>query len=205
MSKEIPREPKQLREYIKNFRQNLSINERSMIFEAITTKFLTSLYYKNAVNVLAYVGKESSGEFNTEPLLQRILNEKKHLALPKVRRSPIGLELYDVSNTSTDLALGNFQIMEPIPERCQKIALNQIDLAIIPGLVFDRNGTRYGYGRGYYDRLFSDPSASKLIKIAFAYSKTVMEFPLLKNQLDVPMDILITEHEIIECRQKPKN
>lgn len=72
-----------------------------------------------------------------------------------------------------------------------------IDLYIIPGVAFDRAGNRLGRGEGFYDKLLSGSSATK---IALAYSFQVLaEVPY--SSYDVPMDMIVTEKEVIVCRK----
>jgi len=69
-----------------------------------------------------------------------------------------------------------------------------VDLYIVPGVAFDRNGNRLGRGGGYYDRLLQN---KKAIKIGLAYEmQMVAEAP--HTRYDVPMDMVVTETEIYE-------
>ena len=69
-----------------------------------------------------------------------------------------------------------------------------IDLVIIPGLVFDNNLTRHGRGKGYYDRYLQDINA---FKCAIAYDfQVIKDGSLERKKHDIPMDIIITETHI---------
>lgn len=70
-----------------------------------------------------------------------------------------------------------------------------IDVAIIPGAVFDRCGHRLGYGGGFYDR-FLARMAPQATRIGLAFScQVVDQIPSLPH--DVPMDLVITEQEVL--------
>ena len=83
--------------------------------------------------------------------------------------------------------------LEPL-EKCPKIDSKNIDLIIMPGVAFDRHGGRIGYGAGFYDR-FLNKMNRKVDKIAIDYNFQVLdEVPM--NELDEPIDGIITEEEI---------
>jgi len=158
--------------------------------------FLKLAEYKKAQHILAYYGKTSSGEFNTVPLLNRILEDKKQLYLPKCASDGVHLDLYEISDVVSDVRLGAYDIMEPRENLNTSTPLALIDLVIVPGSVFDAWGSRYGYGAGFYDTLlakFHKP------KIAFAPDLSVMPFHLKTHPKDIPMSIIITETRIFNC------
>ena len=73
---------------------------------------------------------------------------------------------------------------------------NNIDVILVPGLAFDRNGGRMGFGKGYYDRLLE---SSKAVKIGLCYDFQILE-KIPTESHDVPMNFVITEKEILEIR-----
>ena len=86
------------------------------------------------------------------------------------------------------LQRGNFGIWEPTG----KVAKN-IDLVIVPGVVFDKQGHRIGYGKGYYDRFLRD---RKVATLGLAYAcQVVPEIPAEPH--DVKLDMIITEDGIL--------
>ena len=70
-----------------------------------------------------------------------------------------------------------------------------IDLIVVPGVVFDRQGYRIGFGGGYYDRYLSDFEGKR---IALAFDEQVIE-AVPRESHDLPVHILITETERIVC------
>ena len=96
-----------------------------------------------------------------------------------------------------DLAPGYKGIPEPLPpwEQDRIMLPTSIDVAIIPGAVFDRCGHRLGYGGGFYDR-FLARMAPQATRIGLAFScQVVDQIPTLPH--DVPMDLVITEQEVL--------
>jgi len=73
---------------------------------------------------------------------------------------------------------------------------SDIDLVIVPGVVFDVNMARYGKGLGYYDRFLSKLSGVKVIALAYDFQVSKKELKL--DDWDIKMDYIITEKRIIQ-------
>lgn len=100
-------------------------------------------------------------ELSTQVLLRRALAEGKALVLPRAR--PDGtLSLHQVTDLGA-LASSHLGILEPAPT-APNCPVTDVDLFLVPGLAFDAEGHRLGYGAGFYDRLLSQarPSAITL-------------------------------------------
>ena len=74
---------------------------------------------------------------------------------------------------------------------------SEIDLVIVPGVVFDVKMARYGRGLGYYDR-FLNRLGSKVKVIALAYDFQVSKKELKLDDWDIKMDYIITEKRVIQ-------
>ena len=97
-------------------------------------------------------------------------------------------------NSMDDMKKGAYGILEP--KTVRKADENNIDVILVPGLAFDRNGGRMGFGKGYYDRLLE---SSKAVKIGLCYDFQILE-KIPTESHDVPMNFVITEKEILEIR-----
>lgn len=117
------------------------------------------------------------------------------VALPKVE--PGGLGIFRWDGNPADLTPGAFGILEPDPDRCQRVGAADIGLAIIPGLAFDpATGIRLGRGAGYYDRLLARPGfAAVTIGVAAPWH---LATPLPCEAHDRPMDLLATATGMID-------
>jgi len=73
---------------------------------------------------------------------------------------------------------------------------SDIDLVIVPGVVFDVNMARYGRGLGYYDRFLSKLSNVKVIALAYDFQVSKKELKL--DDWDIKMDYIITEKRVIK-------
>ena len=76
----------------------------------------------------------------------------------------------------------------------------EIDLVVVPGAVFDRRGYRVGYGGGFYDRFLSNKVRKEVPKIAVGFDLQVIDGNIPTNEFDFPVDFIITEKEIIDCK-----
>lgn len=90
---------------------------------------------------------------------------------------------------------GSYGIREPAPE-CRLTSIDEIDVALIPGLAWDRSGNRLGRGAGYYDRLFAHPLwRARRTGLFFA----LQEFPAIPTDpWDGKLDEVVTEGEVVE-------
>ncbi len=117
-----------------------------------------------------------------------LLAQEIVLAFPKVLGDK--MEFYRVTSMA-DFCPGAFGIMEP-KEGCKEAdAVHAV--CLVPGSVFDRSGNRYGYGKGYYDRYFSEKKG--LYRIGAAFESQV-EARIPSEQCDVKMHALVTEQRI---------
>jgi len=92
---------------------------------------------------------------------------------------------------------GAHSIQEPDPTTWQQRSLAEVDLALIPGLAFDAQGGRLGWGRGYFDRLLGNPTC-RALKIGIAWSwQIVPKIP--REDHDVKMDFVVTPEKIFHA------
>ena len=197
------KKPALIRKFFLTERAKISLVERESHFQKIISQFFMLKEYQDAINVLAYYGKTDSGEFNTLPLIDRILLDGKRVFLPKCISEGVGLNLFEIKNSKEDVEEGKYGIMEPISDPSKQATIQNIDIAVIPGSVFDIYGTRYGYGKGYYDNLLQKCEPLRPLKIAFALDFTITQIPLQTHRKDIPMDIIISETRLLRIDSKP--
>jgi 5-formyltetrahydrofolate cyclo-ligase len=93
-------------------------------------------------------------EWDTTKIIQQAWLEKKNVCVPLTLENR-EMQFYYVESYN-QLTDGAFQIKEPVPDLCTPAFKNDIDLLLVPGLLFDKSGYRIGYGGGYYDRYIAD-------------------------------------------------
>jgi len=192
-----------LRQSIIAARQKMAVAGRAEFGNVITTRLVDLKEYQRAQVVLGYMS--FGAEFATMAWVKRALHDGKQVLLPKVNKSTKQLELYQVSNLQQDVAPGLWDIPEPLPERCAKVEeLETVDFILLPGVAFARDGSRLGYGGGFYDKLLARmPHQPVLVAAAFAMQ---LAPGIPQETTDRKVDWLLTEQEVIDCaaeRKKP--
>jgi 5-formyltetrahydrofolate cyclo-ligase len=174
-------------------RDALSAQERREASIAVVERLVATSFWREA-NVVGTT-LTFGNELDTAPLLAIARRHGKRVALPRVDAGTRMLELFFVEDVAAQTAPGTWGIREPLPERCEAAAAAQIDLAVIPGVAFDRHGGRLGYGGGFYDRLLPmlRPGVPKVV-LAFAV-QVVERVP--RGPQDVLVDAILTEQETI--------
>lgn len=144
--------------------------------------------WREARLVLTYVSFGS--EVDTHGLMQAAWSAGKQVAVPRCRRSH-SLDFYVISSED-DLEPGLRGLMEPSPDCGRPLTPPQMvgSLCIVPGLVFDADGYRIGYGGGYYDRFLAFYPGEK---VALVRSRQLSGNPLPRDEHDVPVDWLVSE------------
>ena len=134
-----------------------------------------------------------TGEVDTQGLIRSALASGKRVCVPVIDPKDAGLGLVEIHGLE-NLRPGCFGILEPSEGVLQPPDSINWDLAVVPGIAFDRLGHRIGFGKGYYDRLLA---VKDFPKVALAFSFQVVEqFETLAH--DVAMNLIITENETIE-------
>jgi 5-formyltetrahydrofolate cyclo-ligase len=134
-------------------------------------------------------------EINPLPLMRALAEAGAKLALPVVagKGKPLTMRAFTFGDV---LASGVWGIREPKPEAPEVFP----DILLVPLLAFDRSGHRIGYGAGYYDMTITALRARKSVAavgIAFA-AQEVAQVP--STPRDARLDLVLTEHEIIDVR-----
>ncbi len=145
------------------------------------TDFLGLQQMKKAKVVFCYVSMGS--EIGTTGLINELLKTKDVVVPYCIDKNG---NMICVKITSLDdLALGMFGILEPIDHT--PFDKEKIDVAILPGLAFDKKGYRIGYGKGYYDRFLADISP---YKIGLTYKELYFE-AIPHGKTDIRADLVI--------------
>lgn len=168
-------------------RNSLSKEILDRMSEVIQTRVMTAEEFVHAKIIGAYhpIGSEVS----TMKILSSILTTKKQLALPRVE-DDTRISFAVVKDLEGDLEVGKYNIMEP-KIHCAEI--NRMDLVLVPGIAWDENGHRVGYGKGYYDRHLATLQTTS-IGVAFDF-QVLKELPHEKN--DFLVNLIVTEKRVI--------
>jgi 5-formyltetrahydrofolate cyclo-ligase len=168
-------------------------DERS---QQICAKFVALPAYVQAKTVMYYIDVRS--EVRTRQELPNALTQAKKIVVPWCNDRG-ELELFHLENMD-ELAIGMFKILEPKQELralpAKQVAVQELDLVMVPGVAFDRNGARMGHGKGYYDKLLQHARLdAPLVALAFECQL----FPAIPTaEHDIFMDRIITEAAIYQ-------
>lgn len=100
----------------------------------------------------------------------RMLEAGKRVVVPKVQGRR--LALFEVNDPARELAPGAFGVLEPKPGALRPVAVERLDLVLVPGLAFDRRGHRLGRGEGYFDRLLARlPKSTPTIGVCYDFQR----------------------------------
>jgi len=181
-----------LRREILKLRDGLLPEERGEKSKRIRGKLFALPEFKAAKTVLFYSAKGS--EVETKRAIKKTLSSGKKVGLPIVKGKNL---FFSQILQFGELSPSTFGILEP--KECRPISLDKADLTIIPGIAFDTQGNRIGFGKGFYDR-FLEKIPERVLKIGLAFELQITA-TVPKTLTDIPVDKIITEKRIIKCNQ----
>jgi 5-formyltetrahydrofolate cyclo-ligase len=174
-------------------RNKLSEKERDEKSAAILERLFSFANFLEAKVVLFYVATKS--EVATEEMIRKSFAHEKIVIVPWTDTKNRQLIPFKIEDFDRDLLPGYKGILEPDQSRTKQIPVDQIDLAIIPGVGFDTRGGRIGQGGGYYDRFIPTLNiTTRKVSLAFE-CQIVQQVPM--ESTDKYVDIIITEDRII--------
>ena len=176
-------EKTKIRQLIRLKKCEMTPEQTERTSEKLASRLFEHDAYKNARSVYCYISYNQ--EVRTETIMRRARADGKRVAVPKI----IGGEMTFIWLDNPDaVTLGYGGILEPVADF--PVAEDEEALVIMPGLAFDRNGNRIGYGGGFYDRYLA--AHRGLITVALCYGFQVFEH-IETDAYDVPVDYVISE------------
>lgn len=158
------------------------IKNKKILEEKIKNNFLNNQKIISSKNILIYVSKDE--EVDTKEIIKELWKLNKNVFVPKVEGNIINFYLIKKFN---DLEIGYYGILEPISHVKYQDNINTC--IIVPGLLFDKNYNRLGYGGGYYDRFLTNKN---IYKIGICFSTMIVD-KIIVEKTDIKMDEIITE------------
>ena len=169
-------------------RRAIRARKRAMTEEEIVSRseklaeaFLASDAYKNARTIYGYLPYNQ--EVRTVPMLEQALRDGKRVAVPKCYGDEMRfIFLEDLTNVEKGYA----NIPEPIDDG--PIADDETALVLMPGLAFDPQGHRIGYGGGFYDKFLSAEPNHPTLALCYEFQM----LPHLETEdHDIPVDYVL--------------
>jgi len=180
----------QIKEQILQKRNSLSKEEIVEKSKIIENRLFSLEQYKKSHTIMFFVSFNS--EVHTHEMIKKVLGNKT-VVIPKVAHHQIELSvIIDFDNL---IPSGKFGILEPI--EVMQIAYKNIDLVLVPGIAFDKEGYRLGYGFGFYDKFLK--KVPKAVKIGLAFDFQIVD-KVPREEHDVAVDFVVTEERVVKCR-----
>ncbi len=171
---------------------------KTQLSQLICQRFLALPEYRLAKTVMWYIHCRT--EVKTQDALKRALSEDKKIVIPYCTKDGQGenkLGLWHLMDMA-ELVPGTWGILEPPEQRWyeadKQVLAEEIDLLMVPGVAFDRQGGRLGNGAGYYDRLLAQVRSDSTM-IGLCYQSQLIEKVMMQAH-DVCMHAVLTEAAI---------
>lgn len=167
--------------------KNFPDEQKRAIEERLAEHLRTTDMWKAAKTIGITVSQRF--EWNTTPIIEVGWQQGKTMCVPKCIPREKKLIFYRLDHFN-QLEVVYYGLHEPKPEETEQIEKSQIDLLIVPGLLFDKRGFRVGFGGGYYDRFLTDfPNQT----VSLLHSTQLVE-RVPSESFDIPVQHLITEN-----------
>lgn len=153
-------------------------------------------WYRACKLVLVYVPFHE--EIDTRPVVRNAFRDGKRVAVPVFDDKSASLVFYEISSLDQMTPAARGMRRPPSPDAKplgEKDFLGSV--CLVPGLVFDGDGYRVGYGAGYYDRFLAFYPG---YKVGLVRSLQVSSNPLPREAGDIAVDALVSEGSIWRCR-----
>lgn len=180
---------KRIRLTMKQERASLSLKDVANQSNQIASHIRNLPIFKLATTICVYspIGRE----VDTGPIVKEALENNKQVAYPKTDATTMTMEFYKVNDVSelTLVQSGSFTLLEPYPDSNTKVIPDETTLMIVPGLAFDQQFYRIGYGGGFYDKYLAEYPALTTIGVCYDFQLIPSTYP---SQYDKPVASIIT-------------
>ncbi len=180
----------EIRELMKKKRAGMSGLEVIAYSRIIENRLLDEAFFKEADCILAYV--DCKNEVSTRAIINAAFDMGKRVAVPKVSGKEMGF--YYIKSFA-DLKKGYQGIYEPEFADDTNLCSEKNALCIVPGVAFDRQFNRIGYGGGFYDRFFAE--TPEVLKCALCFDSQLVD-RIDTDPFDKRVDIIITPSEVLK-------
>jgi 5-formyltetrahydrofolate cyclo-ligase len=171
MSTDIEQEKRALRADLRERRQLLSDQQREAAASGITEQLEALVSAHDARSISCFLS--TTTEPDTRQFITGAVQRGIRVLLPITRAD--GLLDWAVADDTDEVAEGLFGLPEPTGEVLGPIAVNDVDLMIIPAAAVDAEGTRLGWGRGYFDKTIGSMENCPPV-YAVTYDSEVLDF-----------------------------
>ncbi|GAB2985064.1 5-formyltetrahydrofolate cyclo-ligase [Frigoribacterium salinisoli] len=190
MTDEVGNEKRALRAELRQRRRNTGSTEREHTTEALTRHLVELTTTLEARTIAAYLS--TADEPNTRPWLDWASEQGLRLLFPISRED--GLLDWAVGDGSSE-KVGLFDMPEPIGDVLSPMALDEVDLIVVPAASVDHGGMRMGWGRGYFDKTLGSMQKRPPVYAVVFDAEYVEAVP--RERHDEPVDGVVTPSGIV--------
>jgi len=183
-----------LRKHYLTKRKILSQEEIKAKSERIKDLFFQEINLETVKYLHVFLPIQKQNEIDTYLIIRELQSIYSEIKIVVSRIIPSTFEMQHFLFDEENLTQNHWGILEPSGENLVEIQPNQIDLVIIPLLIFDQQGNRVGYGKGFYDR-FLQQCRPETLKIGVCLEEPIGQIEDVNN-FDVKMDFCITSANI---------
>ncbi|PIC65390.1 5-formyltetrahydrofolate cyclo-ligase [Sporosarcina sp. P13] len=160
----------------------------------IHEKVLASDEFKNARTIGITLSRFP--EVATHHLIEIAWQAGKRVAIPKciAATKEMDFRLIDSFEQTETVYM---DLLEPRIDSTKSVTPEEIDLQIVPGVVYSEEGYRIGFGGGYYDRYLADYSSQT---VSLAFERQITD-TIDRESHDLPVSYIFTEERIIDCQK----
>lgn len=183
----------ELRKIYLERRRQLSMEEIQQKSGQISSLFFSYFNLKHIHFLHIFLPILRQKEVDTWPIIRQVRKDFPaiQLVIPKTNTALLSMESFGYDE-NIQLEENKWGLLEPV--RGEKIESYQLDMILVPLLVFDIRGYRVGYGKGFYDR-FLENCTNKIIKIGLSYEEPVAQIEDI-NSFDYRLNFCITPKNI---------
>lgn len=180
----------EMRKNFLDIRNNIPSDEKKRLSSLIQRSVVESDMYKKADKVFIYVSMKN--EVGTDEIIDRAINDGKTVAVPisKENRNMYFVPYLGIEN----MVKTKFGVFEPVSEIENEILPDEDSIMIVPGVAFDEEGNRMGYGGGYYDTYIEKYHVENTVALAFDVQ---LQKTIPNEKHDKKMKYIITEKKTI--------
>ncbi len=171
----------ELRAWVRQKKRAMTAEEIEAKSAALAEKFCETDFYRNAKTIYGYLPYNQ--EVRTVPLLERAIADGKRVAVPKVYGEEMRFIWMEDLNK---VEKGYAGIPEPVADG--PVAEDETALVLMPGLAFDPQGHRIGYGGGFYDKFLASEPGHPTVALCYDFQ---MLPHLETEEFDMPVDCVL--------------
>jgi 5-formyltetrahydrofolate cyclo-ligase len=183
-----------LRKLFRERRKEIPAADFARMVEEIRQRVLADARIRDADSIFSYIsfGREAG----TRQLLNELLLLGKTVIAPCADPAADPYRWFHILRPDDPLLRLKGEEPDSTPDISDAVDLPRVDVFLVPGLVWDAQGYRVGYGGGFFDRLLGK-SGPHSVKMGLAFELQLVD-KVPRDSWDVPVDVIVTEQRTIE-------